>query len=104
VTLGITCQTMLRGRRRLRQCAITDDKVRAGIDREFRRVFAGRRDHLPDDAELADYEDDWGRRPWTQQAPVPEQPSGSVGSAYCVSRAETRADSGSLTVPLDDGR
>jgi hypothetical protein len=68
VTLGITCHTMLRGLRRLRRCVIIDDKLQAGIDREFRRVFAGCRDRLPDDAGLADYEDDWRRRSWTQEA------------------------------------
>ena len=68
MTLGITCQTVLRGLKSLRQCVIIDDKLQAGIDREFRRVFAGCRDRLPDDAEPADYEDDWGRRSWTQEA------------------------------------
>lgn len=76
MTLGITYQTMLRGLRRLRQYMIIHDKLRAEIDPELRRVFAGHCDRLPDDAGLTDYEDDWGRRSWTQRARCLSSPAG----------------------------
>lgn len=65
MTLGITCQTMLRGLRRLRQYVIIHETLRGVIDLEGTRAFAGRRDRLADDAELADYENGRGRRTWT---------------------------------------
>lgn len=76
MTLGITCQKMLRGLGRLWQYVIIPGRLRAGIDRERRRASAGRRDRLPDDAGLADYEYGWGRRCWTREDRCLSSPPG----------------------------
>jgi hypothetical protein len=51
------------------QYLITRSQLRAKIEieRERSRAYAGHRDHLPDNAELMDYEDSQGRRFWVRK-------------------------------------
>jgi hypothetical protein len=75
---GAVSTEALRGLRGLWQYLIVRSQLRAKmvIEQERNRAYADHRDRLPDNAELMDYEDSYGRRFWIRKN---EPPGGRPG-------------------------